>query len=68
MLDATEALLDEIEEILELPDEPAPLTLADLMRKGAEMGPQAIGKWEGQNGATCALSAAYYAAKAEDLI
>lgn len=37
------------------------------MRKGAEMAPQAIGAWE-KEGATCALSAAYYAAKEEGLV
>lgn len=43
------------------------VTLGDLMRKGSTMNPQAIGAWEKQ-GATCALQAAFYAAKSENLI
>lgn len=38
-------------------------TLADAIREGAAVTPQAIGSW-GQQGEACALSAAYLAAKA----
>lgn len=44
------------------------MTLGDLMRKGSQLAPQAIGAWETSTGATCALSAAYYAAKEEGLV
>ena len=69
LLDETDALLDEIEGILdmEVPVIKA-LTLSDLMRKGAEMNPQAFGAWVTLDGATCALSAAYTAAKAEGVV
>lgn len=69
LLDATDALLDEIDEILELNPEPeVPLTLAQLMREGSQLGPKSRGRWKGEEGATCAMSAAYEAAKARGLI
>lgn len=69
MLDATDALLDEIDEVLAVEvDDSAALTLADLIRSGSELAPQAIGAWRGQEGETCALSAAYDMAKKLDLL
>lgn len=69
MLADTDALLDEIDAVLDM-ESPAvkAMTLGDLMRKGAGMAGQAIGAWETQQGETCALQAAMYAAKAQDLI
>lgn len=69
MLDATDALLDEIDAVLEVElDDSHALTLADLIRNGSKLAPQAIGAWRGQEGETCALSAAYDAAKKLDLL
>ena len=63
----TDAILDEIETILEV-DPPKPQTLADLIRWGATMNKQAIGSWTGEQGETCALQAAFTAAKAGGLL
>ena len=65
LLDATAALLDEIDSVLEASPEPEKMyTLADVMREGAKLAPQAIGAWKGEHGETCALSAALAGAKA----
>ena len=79
----TDALLDQIDQILENAqeewdwkvgdlDESRAYTLADAMREGSEVTDQAIGTWAnvketGQRGETCALSAAYLAIKARGL-
>lgn len=67
LLNATDALLDEIDEVLEVA-EPQPQSLADLIRWGAKLNPQCIGNWTGQQGETCALQAALQGAQDRELI
>ena len=59
VLAETDALLDEIESILEeMPEAEKPFTLADAIREGSSVTNQAIGSWTGSQGETCALAAA----------
>ena len=63
-----DALLEEIDALL-AEEMPAPerYTLADAIREGAKLAPQTFGAFRGQQGETCALSAAYDAIKARGL-
>lgn len=64
MLAETDALLDEIDAVLEVEvDGSGALTLADLIRNGAKQHDQCVGNWYGSQGETCALSAALDGAK-----
>lgn len=68
-MDSTDALLDEIDAVLEVPV-PAPekYTLADAIREGSLLHPQAVGSFKGPQGETCALSAALDAVKARGIV
>jgi Pup-like protein len=69
LLDETDALLDEIDEVLEVEVKATEtLTLADLIRNGAKQHPQAFGAWTTPQGETCALSAALDGAKSLGLV
>lgn len=58
----TNALMDEIDAVLEIESTSAPpLTLGDLIRAARE--PQAVGTFATPTGATCALQGAYNVAK-----
>ena len=75
-VEATDKLLDEIDELLDqqaiktlreqVKDEDKALALWDLMREGSTVSEQAIGAWTDDN-KTCALSAAMLAARARGL-
>jgi hypothetical protein len=71
LLTDTDAMLDKIDEVLD--EQPTatdctPFTLADAIREGSKLHPQAIGMFTGPKGETCALSAALEAVKARGLI
>ena len=64
LLANTDSLLGTIDATLDVEvDTSEALTLADLIRNGSKMHDQCIGNWYGQNGETCALSAALEGAK-----
>jgi hypothetical protein len=68
ILSNTDALLDEVEEILEVPAPDMPtLTLGDLIRLGSQTGEQAFGRWKTEQGETCALQGAADALEAMGL-
>ena len=69
VIDSADALMDEIDAVLEINPEPEkPYTLADAIREGSLLNPQKIGGWRGPQGETCAISAAYDAVKARGLL
>lgn len=69
MLADIDALVQDIDEVLDVEVEAsATLKLSDLIRLGAKEHPQAIGQWYGEQGETCALSAAYDGAKKLGLV
>ena len=83
LLASTEAILDEIDRVLDtnviermreilaegdVAMEPVkPYTLADAMREGSKASEQCIGGWTGGEGETCALSAAMVAVRARGI-
>lgn len=68
LLESTDDLLAEIDELVEAEILATEVyTLADAMRDGAQMSPQAIGAWSGVNGETCALQGAHEALKKRGL-
>jgi hypothetical protein len=72
ILEETGDFLDEVDALLaesiSEQKETKPFTLADAIREGAKMGPQVYGEFGNQEGASCALGAAYLAAQARGLV
>ena len=71
LLADTDALLDEIDDVLD--DQPTatdvtPFTLADAIREGAALSGQAYGHFTMPTGETCALGAAMAAIKVRGLV
>lgn len=69
VIEAADAMMAEIDEVLEVQStEEKPLTLADMIREGSLLAPQAIKAFRTPQGETCALQAAYEAVKARGLV
>lgn len=67
-MESSDELLKEIDEILDVEVVATETySLADAMRDGAQMAPQAIGAWKTSVGETCALQGAYEALKKRGL-
>lgn len=67
-LEITDALLDEIEAVLDVKTPEPEVTLSDLMRLGAQLAPQGFGAYHSMKGESCALGAVYDGAKALGLV